>query len=80
MSRRRFQESLTFDEIEQVNAFLDWRKAHDRTFGHNIHEVYAECVAGDGNDYYAGGEDDAASTPFDVTKMTLTETPPPGRE
>ena len=46
------EEDMAFAEAAQAEAFLNWVVAKERTFGHNIHDVYAECHASDGNTFY----------------------------
>lgn len=38
------EEEMTLDEYDTAEAFLRWIHDGDRTFGHNIREVFAEWV------------------------------------
>lgn len=42
------EEELTPAEYDQAEAFLVWVTTFDKTFGHNIHEVYAEFAKSTG--------------------------------
>jgi hypothetical protein len=36
------EESLTLEEYKTAEAFLNWCVTNNRTFGHNIRQVYQE--------------------------------------